>query len=92
MEQDLDSNPDRVVAECIPLETPRAQLIKAKAQEVLARQKKSNPILEEAINSFSRVLSMADVPQGLMEEAATRCVDLMLFRGWNMRGEIDMLF
>jgi len=51
----------------------------------LAKQKKSNPILEEAINSFSRVLSMADVPQGLMEEAATRCVDLMLFRGWNMR-------
>lgn len=86
LEQDLETHPDRVITDCSSLKSPRAQLIKAKAQEALSKQKRSNPLLEEAINSFTRVLSMGEeVPQALLEEAANRCVDLMLFRGWNMR-------
>jgi len=89
LEKDIDQVPEKVVAECQPLSSnsPRAQLIKAKAQDALSRQKRSNQLLEEAINSFSKVLTMAQVPNAFIQEAANRCVDLMLFRGWNMRAQ-----
>jgi len=89
LEKEIAQMPEKVVAECQPLSSnsPRAQLIKAKAQDALSRQKKSNQLLEEAINSFSRVMTMVNVPRSLVQEAGHRCVDLMLFRGWNMRAQ-----
>jgi len=89
LERDIEQAPEKVVAECQDLsaKSPRAQLIKAKAQDVLSRKQRSNPVLEEAINSFLRVLTMDGVSAATVHEAAGRCVDLMLFRGWNMRAQ-----
>jgi len=66
--------------------SPRALFIKGKALNSLAKIKRSNLLLEEAINTLNQVVtSTGNVPVSLLEQAGSECVDLMLFRGWNMR-------
>jgi len=82
-----------VIADCDSLlakaASPRALFIKGKSLNVLAKIKRSNPILEDAINTLYQVVSSSasnnPVPLKLMEEAGSLCVQLMMFRGWNMR-------
>ena len=94
LETHLDTSPEQVLATyktlnpSVAQDSPRGHMIKAKALDALAKKERSNPRLEEAINAYSRILTLpGPVARDLLEQAATRSVNLMLFRGWNMRAQ-----
>jgi len=94
LETHLDTSPEQVLATyktlnpSVAQDSPRGHMIKAKALDALAKKERSNPRLEEAINAYSRILTLpGPVAKDLLEQAATRSVNLMLFRGWNMRAQ-----
>ena len=82
-------SPEIIVQECDVILakalSPRALFIKGSALNNLAQRKKSNQLLEEAINVLYQVLISDQVPKLLLEKSAEKCIDLMLFRGWNLK-------
>lgn len=63
---------------------PETLLIQAEILEVLAKSKKSNPILEISIRSYKEVLIKGnEVSDDLFRKAGQKCIELMKFRGWN---------
>ena len=63
---------------------PETLLIQAEILEVLAKSKKSNPILEISIRSYKEVLFRGnEVSDDLFRKAGQKCIELMKFRGWN---------
>ena len=86
----VKSNPEKSVAiyDGILAETehmsPRALYGKARAKDQLSEKKKSNALLEEAIQLFSSVLELGEAaPDALFRMAGVRCAERMQFRGWS---------
>jgi len=63
--------------------SPRAQFGKARTLNALADKRRSNSILEQAIDECLKVLVLDDVPRELFTKAATLCADRQSFRGIN---------
>ncbi|KAJ8972011.1 hypothetical protein NQ317_000657 [Molorchus minor] len=61
--------------------SPRSKYGKALALDYLADQKRSNEILEEALNYYIELLNTENVPDALFIEAAERCINKMRFVG-----------
>ncbi|XP_029839762.4 aspartyl/asparaginyl beta-hydroxylase, partial [Ixodes scapularis] len=61
--------------------SPRASYGKAQALEKLAELKKSNAMLEQAIQAYAEVMKLPQVPDELYLKAGNRSVDRMRFRG-----------
>ena len=63
---------------------PETLLIQAEILEVLAKSKKSNPILEISIRTYKEVLIKGnEVSDDIFRKAGQKCIELMKFRGWN---------
>nr|XP_015833407.1 PREDICTED: aspartyl/asparaginyl beta-hydroxylase isoform X3 [Tribolium castaneum] len=61
--------------------SPRSLYGKAQALDVLAEQKRSNELLQKAIEAYLKVLDLDQVPDILFEAAAERCINRMRFIG-----------
>ncbi|KAF5281130.1 hypothetical protein FQR65_LT02996 [Abscondita terminalis] len=61
--------------------SPRGFYGKSRSLDALAEKRKSNKLLEEAINAYQQVLKLKDVPDVLFQLAAERCINRMRFRG-----------
>ncbi|XP_044257540.1 aspartyl/asparaginyl beta-hydroxylase isoform X2 [Tribolium madens] len=61
--------------------SPRSLYGKAQALDVLAEQKRSNELLQKAIDAYLKILELKDVPNVLFEAAAERCINRMRFIG-----------
>ncbi|CAN7988242.1 unnamed protein product [Ixodes hexagonus] len=85
-EELLEKFPERAlqrfkeILQAYPL-SPRATYGKAQALEKLAELKKSNAVLEQAIQAYSEVMKLPKVPDELYLKAGNRSVDRMRFRG-----------
>jgi len=61
--------------------SPRAQFGKAQALILLAEQRRSNAILEQAIDECLKILALDDVKKELFIRAGMLCADRQSFRG-----------
>ncbi|KAL3888160.1 hypothetical protein ACJMK2_000539 [Sinanodonta woodiana] len=63
-------------------DSPRAMYGKAETLNKLAELRQSNPVLEESIETMSRVLQLPDTPDELFIAAGRKLADRQQFRGW----------
>ncbi|KAK3607047.1 hypothetical protein CHS0354_015358 [Potamilus streckersoni] len=63
-------------------DSPRAVYGKAETLNKLAELRQSNPVLEESIETMSRVLQLPDTPDELFIAAGRKLADRQQFRGW----------
>lgn len=64
-------------------DSPRALWGKGLSTDKLAEQKRSNQLLEEAINLMDRALRLSDIPEKLLLQVATKLASRQAFRGWS---------
>ncbi|XP_067630048.1 uncharacterized protein Asph isoform X2 [Eurosta solidaginis] len=66
---------------------PRAFLGQAKALDELAERKRSNNLLEQALQAYKRYLALGDIITDSREflDIANRCIDRMRFMGYHMQ-------
>lgn len=48
---------------------------------MLADRKRSNSLLQDAIDGYQQLLEVEDVPDALFKAVADRCINRMRFRG-----------
>jgi len=70
--------------EILDPKSPMTIFLKAQVLEQLASVKKSNSILERAIQLYREILYSAEfVEDDLLKQSGEKCIKLMQFRGWN---------
>jgi len=72
--------------------SPRAQFGKAQSLNALAEQRRSNTILEQAIDECLKVLVLDGVPKELFIKAGTFCADRQSFRGTVLCLEFPIIY